>query len=186
MMFWQYDASVDSARLASRLMKYKGGQILVNTRGETLQGEIARYEETCPQVKFHLGWLARKVSTSDSHWYQRGSCRWELLHTPALPEPLNVISCAIVIELQVGEEHDLTQPKAATPFVSRLAVAKFYQNKEWHIGRFRTRPKCLFFSTTIPGERGILFQPHDPRNLRLENGKIIDPCTAEPPVIPPK
>lgn len=178
MIFWQHDASKELDRLAIRLMKYKGGQILINTKGETLRGAIIDYEETGAQINFSLLWLAKKRIVSNSSLCSKW--KWELTH-----EPTSKISCAITIELVSGEEKGPKSENLSAEMLAHVELKKFYQNKQWKKWGLWgiVYPKCLFFSTKIPGERGTLFQPHDPRNLKLEGENIIDPYA---PPIPPK
>lgn len=168
MIFWQYNASKNPERLAERLPKYKGGQVMLHTKGETLRGEITDYEVSGSRVRFRLRWLAIKRVIRKSKWYKRASWKWEFLHIPT-----HRLKCAIDVEVGIGEERGLSDDEILHRDV---ALAKFHQNKEWRFWKFRTNPKCLFFSTTNPGERGVLFQPHDPRNLALIENEVTDPC----------
>ena len=185
MIFWQHKASKEPARLAERLFKYTGGQILLNTKGETLRGEITDYEEKGSVIAFRLRWLAKKRVISPSRFFRKGAWKWELTHSSTLPKPLDKIVCAIHLEIQNGEERG-PEEETEEPITQAIEVDKFHQNKQWRIWRFQTKPKCLFFSTKTPNERGVLFQPHDPRNLRLEDGEIVDPYAPKQPKAPPK
>ncbi|MSU55645.1 MAG: hypothetical protein EXS46_03880 [Candidatus Taylorbacteria bacterium] len=181
MIFWQYNASREPVRLAVRLAKYKGGQILLNTSGKTVRGLITDYVEKGPEIIFHLGWLAEKRIISPSVWFKKDAWKWELIHMPLHPK----ISCAINLEILDGEERGSTEGTGTESLNRKVELRKFYQNKEWKIWRFHTLPKCLFFSTRVTGERGVLFQPQDPRNLLLKDYEVIDPFAPKRPNKPP-
>lgn len=172
MIFWQHSASQHLGRLSERLAKYQGGQILLNTKMGIFRGPINNFTVVGEQIKFDLLWLAKKRVISKPlcmKW------KWEMTH-----EQVRNVECKITIELRTGTEKGPAE--GPTEMQAEVPVKKFYQNKQgkrwWWWGV--VYPKCLFFSTSIAGERGVLFQPNDPRNLQLVGEVIIDPFAPTP------
>jgi len=169
MIFWQYDAKKNFERLSERLLKYKGGQLLLRTDEGELRGPVTDYEETGPKIAFRLQWLAKKKILSNSRW--NPEWKWQLTH-----EPASTLICSITLEFERGAERGPKDESGAGTESSIFTfgkIKKFYQNKQKRLGGV-VFPKCLFFTTTL-GERGTLFQLHDPRNLQLEGETILDP-----------
>jgi hypothetical protein len=184
MRIWKYEAKRHSDRLAHRLKKYDGGQILLVTSAVTYRGQISNYQLIGTTIDFKLTWLARKRIISNSFWSPKWS--WELVQYrwPATDSSFVLLrNTAINLEMTNSghEGHDRPENQA----IADIDVAKFHQNKT-HDGKIAgskvTHPKCLFFVTTL-NESGALFQPSDPRNLEiLADGTVIDPlCPPDTP-----
>ena len=173
MRFWQYRASKYSKRLAHRLKKFNHGQLLLeHAGGETFRGQIKEFRlSEGGKIEFDLHWRASKVIISKSLWLPKW--KWELAkwdwHKDSSSIP--ILACAVDVEVKTGNEHGHLEDLPADAL--KVELRKFHQNKAGKKGK-TVYPKCLFFTTTL-GEKGTLFQPHDPRNLTVEDGEVVDP-----------
>jgi len=167
MKWWQYRARSHPGRLAARLVKYREGQIMLESKKEKGQEtEVWRgaIEEIIPvrtTVHFHLHWLAKRRSVFDKHWSKKWEWEFEKRAT----------SLPYVLDIQTGIE-----PAGSDPIELEKEIFKFYQNKQSKCGGI-TFPKRCFFVTT-QGENGTLFQPSDPYNLEIRGDELIDPLST--------
>lgn len=171
MRFWKFNPAKYPDRLAHRLEKYGGGQLLLTINGKIVRGEIRRFSVDGAQIFFEFSWLAEKNVTQQTLWYSHWV--WKLTHPP-----IRDVRCAMDIEISTGGE-----PRARQRTVK---VRDFYQNKppdwKWVPVSWKV-PKSLFFRTS-DGAVGVLYQLHDPRNLILREyqGEYL----IEDPTLPPK
>ncbi|MEK7575053.1 MAG: hypothetical protein AAB511_02360 [Patescibacteria group bacterium] len=191
MRIWQFKASKHPERLAARLAKFNGGQLLLETETGTFRGQLESIDPLTSikcsgdgKLEFSLIWRAQKVTLSKSVWHPKW--KWELAqwnwHHASGPTPIR--GCSIHVEMTEGNETGHPNKQVTEGLTAKVALKRFYQDKSaW--GHGILFPKCLFF-TTDRGEKGTLFQPRDPRNLVLkEDGTILDPSLPDETPPPP-
>lgn len=178
MRIWKYRARSHTERLAHRLKKYDGGQLLLETTGETYRGQISSFRLDGTKIDFQLLWLARRFEIR--RLLLANKWRWEIqeLRTHANDSTSVLFRCKTINLELVDSGHLGDERPAVRGAKAGIDIDRFHQNKA-HLGRIAKikvlYPKCLFFDTTF-GEHGVLFQPSDPRNLKLEkDGTITDP-----------
>ena len=180
MKWWKFKASEHIERLTKRLTKFNGGQILMEGSDETIRGNIDTINiSDGPSLELKLLWHAKKTVLSESFWFP--DWKWELVTWDWQDQKegrVPILSCTLNFRITEGndkgheENSDSSIPKAEEEKLKERNLKKFYQDKD-ALNHGVVFPKCLYLITDN-GEIATLFQPDDPRNLRLFFGAIID------------